>query len=106
MIVKLNPFLVAKQHLNRVDIARLIVLHGEKDVIFKRAETGEDAYGLLDELRGIEFAMQAVWKFDRDESKHTWKYLMPNSPVSDELRMNFWARMYLHGMMYRGYAHV
>ena len=94
MVVKLNPYLVAKQNLNRVDIARLIVLHAYKDWIFARARAGGDIPKLLKELRRIEFAMQAVWKFDRDESKHTWKYLIPNTPLNIH-RSNEWVKKYL-----------
>lgn len=97
MIVKLNPYLVAKQGLNRVDLARLIVLHARKDWIFARARAGHDPHQLLKTLRNIEFAMQAVWKFDRDETKHTWKYLMPNTPLSTE-RSSTWVKTYIAGM--------
>lgn len=97
MVVKLNPYLVAKQGLNRVDIARLIVLHAWKDWIFQRAENGGDVQKLLKELQRIEFAMQAVWGFERDESKHTWKYLMPNTPLEVE-RSNDWVKCYLGAM--------
>lgn len=101
MIVKLNPYLVAKQNLNRVDIARLIVLHAYKDWIFARARAGGDTQKLLNELRVIEYAMQAVWKFDRDASKHTWKYLMPNT-TANQHRSSQWVKDYLNAM--RGHA--
>jgi len=97
VIVKLNPYLVAKQNLNRVDIARLVVLHAYKDWVFARAHTGGDTQKLLKELRRIEFAMQAVWKFDRDESRHTWKYLMPNTTVNEH-RSSQWVKDYLRAM--------
>jgi hypothetical protein len=97
VLVKLNPYLVAKQNLNHVDIARLIVLHAYKDWIFARARAGGNTPKLLKELRRIEFAMQAVWKFDRDESKHTWKYLMPNTPANLH-RSSDWVKSYLGAM--------
>jgi len=97
----MNPHLVAQQNLNRVDITRLVVLHAYKDWIFARAHAGADTVKLLKELERIEFAMQAVWKFDRDASKHTWKYLMPNTPANEH-RSSSWAKNYLRAM--RGHS--
>ena len=101
MIVKLNPQLVAHQNLTRMDIARLIVLHARKDWIFSRARLGGDTVKLLKELERIEYAMQAVWKFDRDATKHTWKYLMPNTPANLH-RSSQWVKSYVKAM--RGHA--
>ena len=97
MIVRLNPRMVAKQCLCRRDVQRLIVLHAKKDWIFARAAAGEDPVYLLRMLRRIEFAMQAVWKFERDESKHTWKYLMPNTPC-DPSKSSTWVKVYVAAM--------
>ena len=105
MIVKLNPYLVAQQNLNRVDIARLIVLHARKDWIFTRARAGHDPRKLLNTLRNIEFAMQAVWKFDRDDTKHTWKYLMPNTPVTTE-RSSVWVKVYVAAMKRHAFCYT
>jgi len=101
VIVKLNPLMVAQQGLNRVDIARLVVLHAWKDWIFERARGGGNPVRLAKELRYVEFAMQAVWKFERDESKHTWKYLMPNSPFNEN-RASSWVKRYLQAMRFHG----
>lgn len=97
MIVKLNPHLVAQQNLSRVDIARLVVLHAQKDWIFAHARVGGNTVKLLKELERIEYAMQAVWKFDRDETKHTWKYLMPNTPANLH-RASEWVKLYVGAM--------
>ena len=94
----LNPHLVAAQKLSRVDVAILHELHAKKDVIFERAEGNQDIDELVATLRDLEFKMQEVWGFDIDENKHTWRYLMPNSPYLADLHDNLWATRYLHGM--------
>ena len=100
----LNPYLVISQDLCRVDIAILHELHAKKDVIFEKAESNQDIDALVIELRDLEFKMQEVWGFTVTEDRHTWKYLMPNSPCLDELTGNAWATDYLYrAFEYHGY---
>lgn len=99
--VCLNPYLVAAQNLSRVDVAILHELHAKKDVVFEKAEGNRDIDALVAELRVIEFKMQRVWGFTLNGNRHTWKYLMPNSPYLADLHDNLWATRYLHGMLSR-----
>lgn len=88
----LNPYLILKQNVTPERIARLHWLHDEKDILFERANT-ENPDFLLMELCSIEYSMQHAWGFKPNPYRHTWKYLMPNTPLTPE--RGTWASRYL-----------
>lgn len=95
----LNVDLIFKQNVTPERIARLHWLHAEKDKIFKEAKILEDTNVrgvprmLVARLCLIEYAMQHAWGFPLNPKRHTWKYLMPNTPF--QLKRGSWASRYL-----------
>ncbi len=95
----INTKMLRDQKCSVVDILNLHELHDQKDDIFERAKAGENMGVLLRELRKVEFAMQDAWHYERDETKHSWKYLIPNSPIRKRILEGSWAEFYLHGTL-------
>ena len=91
----LNVDLIFKQNVTPERVALLHELHDEKDILFERAKT-ENPKFLLMELCTIEYCMQRAWGFELNPVRHTWKYLMPNTPL--RLRPGSWASKYLGGL--------
>jgi hypothetical protein len=95
MMAFLNVDLIFKQNVLPHRVAELHRLHDEKDVLFQRAKN-ENPLFLLWELKTIEYAMQRAWGFELNPVRHTWKYLMPNTPIRP--RPGSWASKYLGGL--------
>ena len=80
----LNPSLVLKQKLTQEDIDEIKRLHVIRLELFdymRKPEVARDRDLLRHCVQGmedIEFCMQMAWKFDKDRSKHTWWYQVPN----------------------------
>ena len=92
----LNVDLVFKQNVTSERVNRLHLLHDLKYVVFRLAKKGADPDRCLMRLRQIEFEMQEAWGWEQDATKHTWKYLMPNTPL--DIVSGTWAAEYLgHG---------
>ena len=93
MAAYLNPFLLREQNVSLNDFFILQAAHSLKDSIFWLAERGTDPEVLLPLLEKVEVTMQEAWGFPRDASRHTWKYLMPNTPLTPE--PGSWAEAYI-----------
>lgn len=65
----INPLLIVQQKLTLAQVMELRELHRRKDEIFQRAHA---------DMKTLEFVMQDVWGFERDESKHTHRHRIPN----------------------------
>lgn len=93
----LNEDLIFKQNVTPERIDELHRLHDERAILFERAnDKTENPTFLLMELCTIEYAMQRAWGFAPNPFRHTWKYVMPNTPLT--LHSGTWASRYLgHG---------
>lgn len=92
----LNVDLIFKQNVTPERVYRLHLLHDLKDGLFRLAKKGANPDRCLMRLRQIEFEMQEAWGWEQDATKHTWKYLMPNTPLA--IVSGTWAAEYLgHG---------
>jgi hypothetical protein len=80
----LNPLLILKQKLTEEDVEEIKRLHVIRLELFdymRKPEVVADKVLLHECANGmemIEFAMQKAWKFDRDRTKHSWWYRVPN----------------------------
>ena len=87
----LNEKLVEKQGLTKAGVARVKLLHGEREVLFKRMESlsPETDYGELrecvTELTDLEFRLQEAWGFELNSDFHSWWFRAPHCqcPVLD-----------------------
>ena len=85
----LNPLLVEEQDLSKGDIAKITMLHNEKDMLFKEMEQLDSddpsLRSYVEKIEDIEFRMQDAWKWDRDATKHTHWFQAPHCtcPVLD-----------------------
>ncbi len=64
----LNHRLIVEKDLSKDEVLKLVYLHNKKDEIMRKAH---------DKIKEIEFQMQDVWGFERDESKHTHRFNIP-----------------------------
>lgn len=80
----LNPSLILKQKLTKEDVEEIKRLHVIRLELFDymmKPEVKEDIALLRECVKGmelIEYAMQKAWKFDKDRTKHSWWYRVPN----------------------------
>lgn len=64
----LNPILVDRRKISDEQIEKLKALHAEKNRIMRWAH---------DEIKRVEFQMQAEWGFDLNEELHTHRFKIP-----------------------------
>lgn len=79
---ELNPYHVEKQDLSKGDVAKIIMLHNEKDMLFSEMELLDSDDPSLrsyaKKIEDLEFRMQDAWKWDRDATKHTHWFQAPH----------------------------
>ena len=78
----LNPKFVKDQKLTKGDIAKITLLHNEKDMLFaemKELEADDPSLrSYVERIQDLEFRMQDAWKWDRDADKHTHWFQAPH----------------------------
>jgi hypothetical protein len=81
-IAWLNPELIKKQGLSKTDVLKLAQKHSErhklKEVMKAFLEKGDfsSLRKKAKEMTALEFELQDLWRFERDESFHEW-YELP-----------------------------
>ena len=102
----LNQRLVEKQGLSRGDVAKIKMLHNEREMLFKKMEALDpvaDRHELREhcvkDLERLEFALQEAWKFPQDAKMHSWWFRAPHCscPYMDNQDMLGTEYKYING---------
>lgn len=70
-----NPTLVKLRGIDEESVKQINLLHEKLDNLMSRANIGVFSQSVYDEIERIEVALQVLWKFGVDKSKHKWKNL-------------------------------
>ena len=82
----LNPDVVEQQGIDMVTQSQIQSLHVIREAMFYAAEHLDPEIpkelavlqALVQDLRGLEYNMQRLWGFKRQQSMHSWWYQMPH----------------------------
>ena len=70
-----NPTLVKMRGIDEESVKQINLLHEKLENLMSRANLGVFNQAIYDEIERIEVALQVLWKFGVDKSKHKWKHV-------------------------------